>query len=320
MRWSLGLLSALLVVAMVAPTAPAVAATRSHSLVRDLEIKPKAPKANQSVRVSFKAAALRPDRRFDVSLRVADAAGCSGGYAVRVADVIKRGGRVTVRLDPRDRRAVGPERNVPPGRFCAGPAVVTIGHAGADGRVVALKRQRILISPSGGPETFGVPAKITIVEGSAIVVRAPSRPERLTALTGVLRGYLPGLFKPNTDITVSAISGGLWVRSLQVDPLCAGAPILTDFTAVGGEASKLLLAASGVAKLTLALKADAISLAGCAGGAAATTTLTLTGKVTPDGLLKLPLTGTLDGVTIAPGVTAAVTISLLVNVDLSGRA
>ena len=48
-------------------------------------------------------------------------------------------------------------------------------------------------------------------------------------------------------------------------------------------------------------------------------TLTLTGHVTPVGLLKLPLSGSVTGVPIATGVTATVTVNLLLNVDLSGK-
>jgi hypothetical protein len=319
MRSRLFLLVALLLPAICSVQAASALAAKKPSpgAIRGLVVSPKKPKANQTITVSFTSGRLSRDRRYDVSLRVADAAGCSGGFSIRLTGVVPPGVQGVLRFSPRDRRAVGMNRTVP-GRFCAGSAGVTVGHAGADGRVVVLARKRLDIAPAGGPETYGTPARLEVLDGSMISVKAPGRPDRSNALSGLIRGYMAGPLRPERDISIGALSGGLWVRSLQVDQVCAGAPVLTDYPAMGDDASKLLLAASGEAKLTLALRADPISLAGCAGGAAATT-LTLTGRVTPDGLAKLPLTGSIEGVTIAPGVTATVAISLLLNVDLSGK-
>ena len=87
-----------------------------------------------------------------------------------------------------------------------------------------------------------------------------------------------------------------------------------------GGPSSLLLKASGEGILTLALAADRLSLAGCPAPAAPVpTTVVLTGQVTPDGLLKLPISGAVTGVPIADGVTADVTVGLVLNVDLSGK-
>lgn len=313
MRYRSGILALALLIALAAcvvPAGSAMAAKKSPNAVRDVVISPKAPKANQSVSVSFKAPALPRDRRLDVSLAAPGGGACSDGYAVRIASVKPQGRRVSVRFNP-----VDGESTV----FCAGTASIAIGHAGADGKVVVLTRKRLGITPVGGPETFGVPGKITLLDGSAITVRAPDRPDRTIALTGIVRGFVPGRFAPNQDIGVGTLTGGFWTRSLQVDALCAAAPIVTDFPVVPTAASQLLLKASGDATLTLALKADAASLAGCASGGAGPTALTLTGKTTPDGLLKLPLAGSIGGVTIAPGVVATVTFNLLVNIDLSGK-
>lgn len=320
MRSRTRLLISLLVLAGCSVQAGSALAARNPApgTVRDLALTPKAPKASQTVSVFFTAPAIRSDRRLDVSLRVADAAGCSGGYGVRIAKVVPSGQRIRLRFSPRDKRAVGLDHTVP-GRFCAGVANVVVGQAGADGRIVVLARKRLRIAPSGGPETFGTPGRITVLDGSAIAVKAPGRPDRSHALGGLVRGFVAGPFRPATDIVVGTLSGGLWMRSLAVDPLCAGAPIVTEFPVAAGSASQLLLKAGGEATLTLVLKAGAVSLAGCTDGAAATTPLTLAGKVTDDGLVKLPLTGSVDGVTIAPGVGATVTVSLLLGVDLSGR-
>lgn len=311
MRCRPGILALLVVpTAAVLPAGSAVAGKKPPNAVRDLGVSPKAPKANQTVSVSFRAPALARDRRLDVSLAAPGGSACSHGYAVRVASAKPRGRRVRIRFRP---GAGG--RSV----FCAGTANVVIGHAGADGKVVVLARKRFEIAPAGGPETYGVPGKITLLDGSSITVRAPGRPDRTIALTGIVRGFVPGKFTPGSDIALGTLTGGLWMRMLQVDSLCSGAGVATDFPVVAAAASQLLLEASGDATLTLALKADAASLAGCASGGAGPTALTLTGKVTPDGLLKLPLTGSISGVAIAPGVTATVTLNLLVNVDFSGK-
>jgi len=311
MRFRSGILALLIAAAAcLVPAASATAAKKSPNAVRGVVIRPKAPKANQTVSVSFKAPALPRDRRLDVSLVAPGGGACSDGYAVRIASVKQKGRRVSVRFNPADGVSAV---------FCAGTANVVIGHAGAEGKVVVLTRKRVEITPVGGPETYGVPGKITVLDGSEITVRAPGGPDRTIALTGVVRGYVPGRFAPNADIAVSTLTGGLWVRSLQVDTLCAGAGVVTDFPVVPARASQLLLKASGDATFTLALKADAASLAGCASAGAGPTAFTLTGKTTADGLLKLPLTGSIGGVTIAPGVVATVTFNLLVNVDLSGK-
>ena len=65
---------------------------------------------------------------------------------------------------------------------------------------------------------------------------------------------------------------------------------------------------------------DPASLAGCnEPSAPGRTALTLTGKVGEGGLTRLAVSGTLSGATLAPGVTADLTVNLFLNVDLSGR-
>lgn len=318
MRFLSGIFALLIaVVACLAPAGSVVAATKPTNAVRDVVVTPKSPKASQTVTVSFTAGELPRDRRYDVALRSADAAGCSGGYSVRLTAVSK-GRRVTVRFNPRDGRAVGLDRTVPR-RFCAGVANAVISHVGAANRLVVLARKKFQITPVGGPETFGTPARITVLDGSTITVKAPGRPDRSNALGGLVRGFIAGPFRPYTNIDVGTLSGGFWLRSLQVDSICSGSGIVTDYPVVPAAASQLLLKASGEATFTLALKPDAASLAGCASAGAGPTALTLTGKTTADGLVKLPLTGSISGVTIGPGALATLTFNLLLNVDLSGR-
>jgi hypothetical protein len=178
----------------------------------------------------------------------------------------------------------------------------------------------IIVEDKGYPAPLGTPAKITVLDGSSITVQATGRPDRTFAVGGLVRGAIPGLFRPNTDINVGSMVGGLFLRTLQTDTICGGTFATELPLTPKGGSSNLVLKASGEGIWTLALAVDALSLAGCAAPAApATTTLTLTGKVTPDGLVKFPLTGSVTGVLVASAVTGTVTVSLLVNVDLSGH-
>ncbi len=325
-----GVLTVLLVaVGLLVAVSSAQAKARSAGAVTNIKVTPKRPLATDTVTVSFVAGRISPGQRYEVRISAAgDPSGesgvCTNGYAVRTHGVARRGQRISVTFDPLDRRGwpgTSLLRPVQP-RFCpsAGPVIINRIDA-EDHRVIAGTRSFRIIKDKAYPvsEPLGIPVKITVLDGSAITVQATGRPDRTFGVGGIVRGEIPGTFQPNSDISVVSMAGDFFLRTFQADAICAGT-VSTYLPLPTGGPSNLMLKTSGDGIWTLALAVDPLSLAGCPAPAApATTTVTLTGHVTPVGLLKLPLSGSVTGVPIATGVTATVTVNLLLNVDLSGK-
>ena len=316
-----------MVLVLLLAAAPAAQAKRPPApwKVSDIRVTPKRPQVTGEVTVSFTAGRLRPDQRYDVRLQAPGPTTdfCNAGYSVRIKGRKRPGSRVTVVFTPGDSRAWDGFAVRPGlGRFCAGDAMVWIGRADAGNTLTLAGSRHVTLTPDRDyPKAPDVPVKVAVLDGSALAVKAAGRPDRSMPVAGELRGVIPGVFRPNTDIQVVSLTGALRVSSLRIDPLCAGTgPFTTEFPVVPGGPSNLLLKASGEGTLTVALAADRLSLAGCAAPATPSpTTLVLTGKVNADGLLKFPISGAVTGVPIADGVTADVTVGLVLNVDLSGK-
>ena len=328
-----GVLAALLVAALScswrprrrSPGTPAPAAPGRSPRSRS---RPKHPTATDSLTVSFLAGKIRRDQRYEVTFSGAENPSgypgvCTNGYAARSRGVVRRGQRVCVTLDPLDRRGwpVGPIARAAP----LLPDDRADHHQPHRRRGSPEHRRDTQLQDRPGQgvpgvqEPPGVPVKVTVLDGSNITVQATGRPDRTFGVGGIVRGEIPGRFNPNTDISVVSMAGDFFLRTFQADAICAGT-VTTYLPLTTGGPSNLVLKASGDGIWTLALAVDPLSLAGCPAPAApATTTVTLTGHVTPVGLLKLPLSGSVTGVPIATGVTATVTVNLLLNVDLSGK-
>ena len=197
-----------------------------------------------------------------------------------------------------------------------------MGRIDPDGNVKTIARRLIRIAKDAAyPEPPGTSVKVTVLDGSTVTVQAPGRPDRMLPVGGSIRGLLPGRFRPNTDINIDSMTGKLLLSAISPDSLCAGGVYKLEFGLAQGGPSKMVLQASGNSTLLLELLADPASVAGCAAPAApGKTSVTLTGKVGPEGLVRHAISGAVAGVQIAPGVTATVTLNLLVNVDLSGKA
>lgn len=324
-----GILAALIAaLSLLVAAVPAQAKGPGPGGVKDLRITPKRPQATDTIVVSFRAGKIARDERYVVDLVGPPAAAtigpavCSGGYRVRVRGVTRPGRRIRVELNPNDSRGWPVGTSQPgAGRFCPGEARVGIGRVSPDDDLAVAGTRKVSVVPDAGfPPPLGTPVKVSVLDGSAITVRATGRPDRTMALGGLVRGAIPGVFRPNTDVPVGTMVGGLFLKTLQTDAICGGGTFATELplTPKGGP-SNMLLKASGEAIWTVQFAADPLSLAGCAAPASpAPVTVTLSGKVTSDGLLRLPLTGSVPNVPIATGVTATVTFNLLVNVDLSG--
>ena len=119
--------------------------------------------------------------------------------------------------------------------------------------------------------------------------------------------------------SLTPLSAALAQGAFPSDPLCpdAGPPATFD----AASSSQLLLKASGDAAFNLVLNGAASQLFGCgpAGTLTGTTTLPLSGRVGPTGLLELGVAGNVGGIALPGGSQGGLAASLAMNVDLSGR-
>jgi hypothetical protein len=321
----------------VSSASPAIAAPKKkqNGGGTRLTVSPKKPKATDGLNVTFRAGKIPSDERYLVSFGDGGAlptgdARCTSGYQALVHGRQRPHKLVELTLYPFQVLGIGSDVHFVYGvqspsarRFCAGVKTIQLSRIDPDGKVNYITGRQVRISKdSGYPEPEGTPVKVSLLDGSSIKVEAPGRPDRTLSLTGSLGGLLPAEFRPNTDLDIGSITGAMYLTSIMPDSLCAGSAYQVQLGLAPTGLSKMHLEASGNAVLTLELLAEPLSLAGCAAPANPTlvTRVTLSGRVTPDGLVKLPLNSTIQDVPIAPGLSATVTLNLLVKVDLSGGA
>ena len=238
-----------------------------------------------------------------------------------------RSGRtVTIRLKP----TIGDPGKIGNAVWCPGTGRIVVSRTvlGSSTRRVIGRRTvsvRIGIGETAPVEGY-VPVKVTVLGGSTLAASATGRPDRSSQLTGVLRGKIPGRFKPTTDVQVEQLTGSLTPLTSELakavfpaDPLCPGTAPPATFDATA--ASQMALLASGDAKTNLVLNGAPSQLFGCGptGPLAGTTTLALTGRVGPNGLLSLSQAGSATGIALPGGSTGGLAASLVLNVDLSGK-
>jgi hypothetical protein len=292
-----------------------------------LKVAPARPTATTPITVSFKALKLAPKLKesgmyygaeLTIDGRIPE---CSVSVALRAV----RGGTFAATLKPRE---------LSPGarRWCNGVARLEVRRYGPwpwHTRPLAWREFPVGTGKSDlvpTAESGGVPVKITLLGGSTLTASASDRPDRSAQLTGILRGTIPGRFKPSTDVDVEQISGsltplasGLAQAVFPPDPLCPDTTPPATFDAVPAS-STMLLKANGDASFALTLNGAASQLFGCgpAGPLAGTTTLPLSGHVGPKGLLELGLTGNVAGIALPNGSQGGLAANLVANVDLSG--
>jgi len=208
-------------------------------------------------------------------------------------------------------------------QWCPGKGHVRIWRNGPGRLSAIVARGAFTVAVGPGQTAPGppppVPVKITLLGGSTLTASAPGRPDRSGQLTGTLRGGIPSRFKPNTDIVVSNFSGALTPFLFGADPLCPGVTPPTSIDSVAS--SQMTLLASGQAQLNLVLSDAPSQVFGCgpAGAPTGTTTIPLAGKVGPDGLLKLNITGSVGAIDLPGGSQGGLAANLVLNVDLSGK-
>ena len=288
--------------------------TPKKSGVSDLKVTPATPSVTDTLRVSFIAGKIARNERYDVSLVLTSSRSeaCITSRSVRIRGQVRRGRRISVEFSP-----VGGGGN---GRFCEGPARVLVRRANVEQRFVLAASRTVQVAP--GLDDPGVPndtpVRVDVLDGSSLLVQAPGRPDRSLPVGGVLRGVLPGKFKPHTDLEPKSLTGQLWLRTVSPDALCAGSLYASELGVPPSAPASMMLRTSGEASMALTLGVAPAALAGCASPPPGTTPLALSGKIGAQGLVRLGLSGSVTGVPISDGVTATVTMNLLVRLDLSG--
>lgn len=291
-----------------------------------LKVAPAMPGVKTPITVVLKGRNLRPGRAqdgavpyFGAVLHI-DSNSSDGRCAYTVTVALRRssGGTYRATLKP---RAAGPGYS----RWCDGRASIEIRRYGPGAllsrvlarRVFPVGAGKVPLPPSA--EQLGVPVKMTVLPGSTITASAPGRPDRSSPVTGTFRGSIPGRFNPNTDVTTNFTTGAIVPTAFPADPLCPGTTAPASFDL--GATSPQTLFASGEASTTLNLNGAASQLFGCgpAGPLTGTTTIPLSGRVGPKGLLELNLIGSVGGIPLPGGSTGGLAANLTVNVDLSGQ-
>jgi hypothetical protein len=282
-----------------------------------LSFSPARPLDSQALTVTWRAdRAPRRGYAYRLEFVTGDQVECASNSGVDLKPTWKVGARIRVTLRPVTEKV-----------WCLTSTrlrlVATRGIGpGLAERVVATVR--VPVRDNAGtpiPERPGTDAKIRLLDGSALTVRVAGRPDRTTALTGTLNGRLPGRYRPNTDLLIDLSQGALSLTSLPADPLCtpAGAAYPAT-TAVSGLHSSMTLDKDAIAYLTLLLEGDPLGLTGCQGQpGAASLPVSVAGRIGPTGLVRLELRGTHAGITLSDGAQAELLLTLVVNVDLSGR-
>ena len=203
-------------------------------------------------------------------------------------------------------------------------------------------------------EELGVPVKVSILAGSYALLDFGSF-TRQAPINGTLRGFIPGRFKPNTDvqITLTKATIGIGTTNVFIDDACNGQVSAAIRT---GNPTRVLLDSSKTSTTTLFASGVATAIVntrvqvpldlrnedtGCndpyvtTGYGEFTQTFFFRGKVGPKGLLALQVTSPPEIVSVVacltPGIPTQpcngfqvpvpilISVKTTVNVDLSGK-
>ncbi len=292
--------AALAVLAIVAGLAGAPAALAAPPAVTPAAVHLRTP-----ITVAWRAAAAGS---YDVTMTVRPTPGpglaCSYGASAPPRQVA-RGALLRVTLRPQGDGAALSRK------WCPGRARVTIRRSppGFKPATVIAKRGFTVSRAPGElpPGLSHTPASIRLLPGSTISVAAAGHPDRTAPVRGVLRGGIPSPFRLGDEIHITRADGGLLADGLPADPRCPTVASLSTLSTT----AELRLPPSGPVALTVTVGGTGAPPATCAasGFASWSSTIPLTGTIGPPGLLALRLNGAADGIAL----------SLLVQVDLSGR-
>ena len=286
-------------------TLTAALATAPAALAAPPDIAPAATHLRTPVTVSWRATATGS---YGVTLTVAPAPGpglaCSSGASAPPRQVA-RGALLRVTLKPQGEAAALSRK------WCPGRARVAISRfpPGFQPATVIAKRSLTIRRARNElpPGLADTPASIRLLPGSTISVAAGGHPDRTAPVRGVLRGGIPSPFRLGDEIRITRAGGGLIADALPADPRCSAIASPTDLPAT----AEMRLPPTGPVRLAVTVGCPGAppTACGAAGFTGWSSPVLLTGTIGPQGLLALRLTGAADGITL----------SLLVQVDLSGR-
>lgn len=242
----------------------------------------------------------------------------AGPLEARSRRAVRKGTRVALTFVPTDRWSTG--------RWCPGTVRLTLEIATTDSTgtetltKVRASAAATITQDAGVPAPVIVytPARLTLLDPSTMTISAPGHADRTSVLTGVLAARKPGRLILNADYDFTVVSGTIAATAPVADPLCSPDPDPWPATfAPQPDVSTALLRVNGTAAYSYELPIDAARLTGCRGhGTGATTTVALTGKLDVHKLTRLPLSGTVSGITLADGTAATVTFNVLVRVEI----
>jgi hypothetical protein len=283
-----------------------------------LTVTPAAPRVDQAITLRFRAPGRTPrGARLTLAVRVLGVPRSRSCTArASVVRTARAGAVVRVTLRP----------SVPAGApaWCAGSAQASARVVGPSGAVIgsAVMRRLTLRGAGGTAPPLGTPILLTVAGASTATVSAPGRSDRVGAISGALRGIIPGPLKLNSPDTAALAAGSLVLSGLPGDPLCTadGAAEPREFPIAEGAGSSMTLQTDGHVDLTLVVRRDLFAFTGCLPAVLTPTTgatrLALAGDVGPGGLLALRLSGSAGPLALAGVGDATVTLRLVLRVDL----
>ncbi len=303
---------------------PRAEASKKHG---PLTISPARPSDSQPLTVTWRPPYDWPAKGLNYQFEIVTGDGntCERSATRLITKLWSKGDVVRGRLRP-----IG-------GVWCPGPIVVVLRAAKNQGsaplKVVTLAQQRLTIRndpstpPAGvGPvngrqlgEPIGSPVLFKPELGSTLTVRVPGRPERSAALSGDLRGFIPGRYVANRDFMSYFTLSNLRLSPLPVDPLCVPAPVPDPLAiATTQETQMTVRPQAKVARMVLVFAQDPLTLTGCQGPLpSAPRKLLLEAPVGAEGIKNLELQGTLGGLRLSEGVDAEITLKLVGKLEVS---
>lgn len=285
-RRALGLPALVVALALVSPGLAAAAAP-------PLAVGPANATPGRALKVTWTPKRPVADGARIVATTLGDT-GCTDRASVVVSGAVPAGRAVRVRLVPRP-------------RWCVRRLLrIAVTRAGT---TLAVTRVRV-----------GTPVQVRLLSGT-VTTSVAGRPDRTAALTGQLRGGIPGPhFRLDGDITSSVDISELQLAAPPADPLCTpeGTFPRTLPVAPGGS---MTLKSSGLVAAPIRLAVAPAALTGCAAapGGPAVTEVLMQGDAKIGGLGRLAVTGTIPNVALAGGATATITIAATVSVSLGGE-
>lgn len=281
-----------LLLALAIASALLVPSALASAAAPPLTVGPAGATPDRALTVTWKPARAVPSGTQVVATTLGDT-GCTSRASVTPAGAVPAGRALRVRLVPRPRWCVR--------------------------RLLAIRVRRAGKTLAATQVRVGTPVQVRLLSGT-VTTSVVGRPDRTSALTGQLRGGIPGPnFRLDENIISSVDITELQLAAPPADPACtpAGTFPLALPVAPGGV---MILRRSGDVDAPIRLAVPPAALTGCAGapGGPAVTEVRMLGDAKIGGLGRLAVTGTIPNVPLLGGAVATITIAAVVSVSLGG--